>query len=188
LSPSRSAAPPRYQAYYCEENVWHLAGEVSGARWALVISNPERAVALWRQRAGRPPDGFVVWDYHVALLVQREPGSLGGAGWWVADLDTLAGSPLPLAAWLRETFRPLPAEWERLSPRFRLVDAARYRAEFSSERSHMRRADGTWLQPPPPWPAIDRPGAPSFLRWTVMGETGDDSLSLAELERRFSKP
>lgn len=29
-----------------------------------------------------------------------------------------------------------------------------YVAEFSSDRSHMRTADGDWTKPPPEWPCI----------------------------------
>lgn len=29
-----------------------------------------------------------------------------------------------------------------------------YVAEFSSDRSHMRAADGGWTKPPPEWPCI----------------------------------
>lgn len=170
----------RYQPYYCEENVWLLAGEPAleaAERAVLVVSNRERAVALWGQRAGKPPGGLVVWDYHVVLLA-RPPG----APWLACDLDTRLGFPVPLETWLTETFRPLEARFADLAPRFRLVPGEDYRAQFASDRSHMRRSDGSWQKPPPPWPAIGRAGAPSFLRWTEMRE-GDDSLTLDALLR-----
>jgi protein N-terminal glutamine amidohydrolase len=173
----------RYQPYYCEENVWHLAGESALAGLepaALFISNAERSVALWEQRAGRPADGLVIWDYHVVLLARAEPGD-----WKVWDLDTRLGLPVTVDEWLGRTFRPLPAGLTGYAPRFRIVEGEAYRAEFSSDRAHMRSDDGAWTQPPPPWPPIERPGTSSFLRWTVMAD-GDDSMTMAELRAYLS--
>lgn len=131
----------RYQPFWCEENVWHLAGEPALAarrRKVVFISNAAQQCAVWAQRAGDP----VVWDYHVVLVVDDR----------VFDLDTTLGVDVPLSTWCAVSFRAEapPA----LRPRFRVVDADVYRATFSSDRSHMRDALGHWCAPPPPWPAI----------------------------------
>lgn len=162
--------------YYCEENVWQLCGHerLAGAEArVLFVSNARRGCALWSQRAAKEPGQAVVWDYHVLLVVR------GVGGWRVWDLDSTLGLDLPLAVYLEATFLPLPEQLLRYRPMFRLLPAPSYRAAFSSDRSHMRDAEGGWIHPPPSWPAIVRRDAPSFLRWTTM-EPGDDDV----LDRR----
>lgn len=41
---------------------------------------------------------------------------------------------------------------------FRVIPAEQYLAEFSSDRRHMRRPDGTWIKPPPPYAPIQSNG------------------------------
>ena len=65
---------PKYQASYCEENIWHLANEPSLEkleRFAVIISNAGKCFAMWDQKlaaAGEP----VMWDYHVILVNRGE--------------------------------------------------------------------------------------------------------------------
>ncbi len=138
-------SPPKYCPYYCEENLWHLAVDPrvgKGTRHVLLISNAERRVALWQQRAGAEEHGgLVVWDYHVVLVCE-------GVVW---DLDTTLGAPVPLASYLPETFRGSPP---RFAPMFRVMEADVYRKAFASDRRHMRADDGTFQKPPPSWPLI----------------------------------
>lgn len=35
-----------------------------------------------------------------------------------------------------------------------MIPASEFVKEFASDRRHMRRADGTWIKPPPSYPAI----------------------------------
>jgi hypothetical protein len=146
----------RYHPFYCEENVFHLAREpvFSGRQRAVVfISNPERACAMWHQRAALRPTWPIVWDYHVVLLV--------AGPWEVWDFDTLLGLPVPAADYLRRSFpAALPDEHH---PCFRVVDAEVFADTFASDRSHMRSAGGRYRQPPPPWAPIGRPGTASNL-------------------------
>lgn len=142
----------RYTPFFCEENIWHLASdrrELPGGRLVVLVlgEDPARpAVAVWAQRAaGDAP--CVVWDYHVVLAEQASPGQ----GWEVYDLDTMLGCPVPAAQWIAASF---PVEVPGLAPRFRVLDAADYLRAFSSDRRHMRAADGAELRPFPPWPAI----------------------------------
>jgi hypothetical protein len=137
--------------YWCEENVWHLCADArvqDGAAEVVVVTNADRRVALFHQRASPRPDGLVVWDYHVLLLSQRDDA------WLAWDLDTTLGWPVPASEYLERTFPPeLDSTWQ---PVFRVVARDAYAREFGSDRSHMRGPDGTWLQPPPSWPAIGR--------------------------------
>jgi hypothetical protein len=145
----------RYQPFYCEENVFHLAREpvLAGRRRAVVfISNPERACAVWHQRAALRSTWPILWDYHVVLLVD--------APWEVWDLDTLLGLPVPAADYLRGSFRPILPQHR---PRFRVVDAELFVETFASDRSHMRSPGGRYKQQPPPWPPIGTLGATSNL-------------------------
>lgn len=41
---------------------------------------------------------------------------------------------------------------------FRVIPAEQFLAEFSSDRRHMRRTDGTWIKQPPPYPPIQSNG------------------------------
>ena len=142
--------PILYQPFWCEENIWHLAvhpAPGTGERLVLVITGAGTEVACWNQRAGSPGQP-VLWDYHVILAV-RSPV------WRIWDLDTSLGSPLPAQTWLHGTF-PRPAQVRRTNqPRFAVFTASAWLAGFASDRSHMRRSDGGWQQPPPPWPPID---------------------------------
>lgn len=143
---------PLYAARYCEENIWHLGHRVADRRaYAVFVSNPDRSVALWCQRASPRPDGLVVWDYHVVLAVDDQ----------VWDLDCTLGLELPRERWIDATFphneRVPERVPERLRPQLRVLPLTQYHARFSSDRSHMRGADGAWLAPPPPWPAIRPP-------------------------------
>ncbi len=60
--------------------------------------------------------------------------------------------------WLHATF-PAPEQVRApYQPRFAVFAAQDWIAGFGSDRAHMRRADGGWQQPPPPWPAISGAG------------------------------
>jgi protein N-terminal glutamine amidohydrolase len=163
-----------YQAYYCEENVWRLLARPSlaeAATWAVIVSNAARKVVLMRQRSGRPVDGLVHWDYHVfAVMADPVMGRLA------LDLDSDLPFPCPLARYLRDTF---PAGVQRgFEPRFRVVKGEEYVAGLVSDRSHMRRPDGSWIAPPPPWPA---PGSGSgypgvLMDWLDVGRRNPGAL------------
>ncbi len=149
----------RYQPFYCEENVYHLAREpllADRPRAVVFVSNAARSCAVWHQRAAARAGWPVLWDYHVVLLA--------GAPWEVWDLDTTLELPAPAAHYLRRTFREgVPAE---LAPRFRVIDADVFTAAFASDRSHMRLAGGRYRKPPPPWPPLGAPGAePNLMRF-----------------------
>jgi hypothetical protein len=139
-----------YQSHYCEENVWQLAAHpaLAGRRaWAVFISNPARACALWSQHLAAPGEP-VLWDYHVVLAAERTRAAVE-----VFDLDTTLPFPVSLQDYLAGTFPFAPRVPAEVAPRFRVIAAPRFREVFASDRSHMRDARGTYQQPPPPWPA-----------------------------------
>jgi hypothetical protein len=135
---------------------------------------------MWNQRAAGRPGRAMVWDYHVVVLA-RDP-------WEIWDLDTFLGCPVPAADYLRGSFHPaVPPEYH---PRFRLVDAEPFAASFASDRSHMRRRDGRYKKPPPPWPPIGAPERESNLMRFVdveapfLGEVLDLDELLARIGAR----
>jgi hypothetical protein len=162
-----------YAPFFCEENVFRLladgplarAGDPASdgtfdARGAdppadavevVFISNAAGEVACWEQRAAPVRDRPIAWDYHVVAAVWRE------AACDVWDLDSHLGCPVPAATWLARTFREPPLVRSRFWPLFRVAPRALFLAEFATDRSHMRAANGRWRRPPPPWPP---PGAP----------------------------
>lgn len=137
-------APPEYQPFYCEENVWRACRGEAGSK-VLFLTNRRRAVLMRHQRAV-PPGEPVWWDYHVVRVRPGPPAA-------IVDLDTRLvppGAALPASEWLARSLpsRDLPPG---LEPLFRLVDAADYSRRLWSDRSHMRAGSRGWLAPPPPW-------------------------------------
>lgn len=165
----------RYQPYYCEENAWWLCQTPAlGAthREVLFVSNPERAVSLWEQRAV-PPGEPVVWDYHVVVLS-------AGQTW---DLDTRLALPCATATYLQATFRRPPLGQ---APVFRVLPGELYVRHLATDRRHMRRGSA-WLQPPPEWAPPQAPGEPPNLqRFIDMQDPWlGERLSLAEMQARY---
>jgi protein N-terminal glutamine amidohydrolase len=132
----------RHHPMYCEENIWHLCQDQAIDR-VVFITNAARRVALWHQRAA-PPDQPIVWDYHVIATA--------GAG--VYDLDSRLSCPVGPHEYLAATFATVGIQPPQYDPRFAVVEAEAYVRQLRSDRRHMRRADGSWQAPPPPWPAI----------------------------------
>uniref|UniRef100_A0A336MTL6 Protein N-terminal glutamine amidohydrolase n=1 Tax=Culicoides sonorensis TaxID=179676 RepID=A0A336MTL6_CULSO len=139
-----------------EENVWKLCELVKKTHprelskcYAVFVSNDRRTVPLWRQKAGRDEDKLVIWDYHVFFMHNPSPHRC-----LVFDLDTTLPFPTYFHKYVTETFRSdhaVPPEHRRF---FRVIPAETYLEEFSSDRRHMRRPDGSWIKPPPSYPPI----------------------------------
>lgn len=47
---------------------------------------------------------------------------------------------------------------------FRVIPANEFLKEFASDRRHMKRPDGTWIKPPPNYPAISTTGQYNILK------------------------
>ena len=92
------------------------------------------------------------------------------------DLDSDLPFPCALGGYLAETF---PAGVQRaFAPRFRLIGGDDYADNLVSDRSHMRRPDGSWMAPPPSWPA---PGSESgkpgnLMEWVDMRRRSPGAL------------
>ena len=179
---SLDAADFEYAACYCEENVWRLLARKELADWntsAVAVFGRRQSVAVYRQKKGRPGDGLVLWDYHVFALARSVAGS------FVLDFDT----SLPFMTGAREYVEAAFPQGEgsasadpRFAPLFRVMPGRDYLSRLSSDRSHMRRPDGSWLASPPPW---DPPAGAAGESWTLAairapGEAGPGVLLDAE--------
>ncbi len=179
-----------YAAFYCEENVWRLAGHPALEQrvcHVVFISNPSRTCALWHQRAGTRDGDPVIWDYHVILAAER----LSEPAHEILDLDSAAGFPLAAEEYLAATFPRITRLPINFQPLFRIIDAVEFRRSFASDRSHMcRRTEGglSWIQPPPPWPAIQTRDQTMNLDTFVQmdGEGPGTVVDLPGFRRRFA--
>lgn len=174
---------PPYQPFYCEENIWLLAQDPRcgpGERLVALITGTQGHVAMWHQRPAVAAGEPLLWDYHVVLLVA------GTACWQVWDFECDLGMPVGAARWLTSCFPFQDRVPSRYQPRFRVLPAGQYIATLRSDRSHMRRDDGTYAKPPPSW---SPPGGGSDsnlvhfvdLEQTFVGEV----LDLSGLRRRL---
>jgi len=171
----------RYWPRYCEENVWHWCEALAGTgrdALVLVVASPSGRVAVFRQRAARPPGGAVAWDYHVLLLL----GS--GAGWLAVDPDSTLPCPCAAGRYLDESFPDLPERLSAYRPRFRVIDAATYREALASDRRHMRDGRGGFFSDPPPWPPVGR-GHNLHRLVDVRAQWIGDILDIAGLRARL---
>ena len=151
-----------YCAFFCEENIWQLAGELESdvdAAEVWMITNADGTVATWAQRAASSPDKPIIWDYHVVLATRSD------AGWSVWDFDHAGPFTQSASAWLQASF-PVDTETD-LAPRFRCIEASDYRRDFSSDRSHMHAPgrEDLWMAPPPPWPPIGESRPSVLMDW-----------------------
>ncbi|KAB2013087.1 hypothetical protein E1A91_D09G138500v1 [Gossypium mustelinum] len=127
--------------FYCEENVYFLckklcSSEIADAQgsdlFVVFISNDNKQIPLWHQKASHRADGVILWDYHV-ICVQRKKD---GGTHLVWDLDSSLPFPCPLATYVSETIRPS----------FQLF------SEF--QRRHMKDSEGNFTAQPPPYEPI----------------------------------
>ena len=75
----------------------------------------------------------------------------------VFDLDSDLPFPTYFHKYVTETFRTdaiLNPEYHRF---FRVIPASLFLQTFASDRRHMKKPDGSWMKPPPPYPCIMPP-------------------------------
>ncbi len=147
--------------FYCEENIWHLVQEAcfQGQEAQIAIISGEGDYRrLWHQSQAQNAESPVYWDYHVILLVRDKRK-------WVWDLDTTLGLPILADRYFSETFLGPGVDVENCDVTLRLIEADYYVQNFSSDRSHMRDANGEWLAPPPGWPAIMNASKSNLIDW-----------------------
>jgi hypothetical protein len=88
---------------------------------------------------------------------------------------------MDLDSYLDATFRAVPDAW---APRFRLVAAAIYRDTLATDRRHMLRPEGGYVQPPPPWSVIGT--GSNLARFVdVRDAFAGDVVDLAGVRARF---
>ncbi|CAB3364355.1 protein N-terminal glutamine amidohydrolase [Cloeon dipterum] len=187
-----AAAVCPYASCYCEENVWQLCqlvrqqhpSELSRCH-VVFVSNEARMVPLWRQKAGREEEKLVFWDYHVILLYQPDERCV------VYDLDSQLPFPTYFHKYVTETFRTDQILKPAYYRYFRVLPASVYLQTFSSDRSHMRRPDGSWSKPPPSWPLVqtggpDKMNLDSFISMDTRKGCGE-VFSLTEFVKKFYK-
>ncbi len=147
---SRMQITDCYQPYYCEENIWRLAqsGLIDADDASVcIVSNRWKSCAFRHQRAASHPDDILIWDYHVVLI------ETSGKKVRIWDLDSRLGCPVPADSYLARTFSGRELWPQRYRPVFRLIEAREYVDKLSTDRSHMKDADGHYVQPPPQWKA-----------------------------------
>jgi len=148
---------------WCEENIYLLAqsflhNPLIVNDWdvfVVFISNATKTVCLWKQALARAENAFVIWDYHVVLLLRERQGTAA----WLYDWDTTLPKPSSLQNYLTQTFAlDLLPEYRS---QFRIIPGTVYLDNFASSRSHMLRDiqdDETgmliYMSPPPEYPPL----------------------------------
>lgn len=172
-----------YQPYFCEENAWQaLAHNLleMPTQWAVFISNPAKACALWAQAAAPSVGEPVFWDYHVVVMGLDERGVL-----WVYDPDHVPGTTCTLAAWWGATF-PIMAEVRELyHPWCRVVERDAMLARFYSDRGHMLGPDGQWLKPAPSWPLLTEGDVDLSTLMDMTVATMGQVFTASQFEQRY---
>lgn len=187
-----SPADCSYFPCYCEENVWKLCQDVSIRHPSelckcsvVFVSNEKRTVPMWRQRAGKDEEKLVIWDYHVLFLYHPDDRCL------VFDLDSELPFPTYFHKYVTETFRTDQILKPDLFRYFRVVPAPVYLQNFASDRSHMKRPDGTWIKPPPDYNCIKSATSSNNLEDFInMDSTKGygEVVNLVEFVGKFYKP
>jgi hypothetical protein len=145
---------PAPAPFFCEENVWQLCRHHPGA--AIFISNADRRIVVDAQRAAA--GGTVVWDYHVVFASIAE-GNVD-----VVDVDCTLGV-MSLDAYLALVS-------DEPAPEFLWIDGGDFSARFSSNRAHMRDAEGRPTQTFPRWPAPQPPADGALTLSAILNAAG----------------
>ncbi|KAG2221397.1 hypothetical protein INT45_012648 [Circinella minor] len=116
----------------------------------VFISNPNKAIPIWRQKNGSQPDTPVVWDYHVILYYH----DYDKKEFYIYDFDTELSFPCNANEYIMEALHPELQLNKQFKRYFRMVPGSVYLKEFASDRSHMLKEDGEYMKPPPNYPAI----------------------------------
>ncbi|CAG2120209.1 unnamed protein product, partial [Medioppia subpectinata] len=121
-------------------------------------------IPLWRQKAGdERRDYLCVWDYHsfnhklvVMIYTPKadDSHSTGSHRALVYDMDSTLEFPIDFSTYSGLTFRDETAIRDEYHRRFRVIEAQIYLTTFASNRSHMRRPEGSWIKDPPLYPCI----------------------------------
>ncbi|XP_051202408.1 protein N-terminal glutamine amidohydrolase [Lolium perenne] len=182
--PPLDAAAFTHTPYYCEENVYLLCKELirSGFAdpagtdlYAVFISNAEKKVPLWYQKASPSDDGFVMWDYHVICIQsRRNKGEVLDLVW---DLDSTLPFPCPFLQYVSEAIQALSFADSIYRRLFRVIHGPVFLRSFASDRSHMKDPTGNWIALPPKYePIVAEDGNTNNLNEYIamsMNDVGD---------------
>ncbi|KAL6893584.1 hypothetical protein ACP4OV_007682 [Aristida adscensionis] len=160
-NPPVDASSFTHTPFYCEENVYLLCKELirvgvadpAGTDlYVVFISNEEKKVPLWHQKASYSDYGFIVWDYHVICIQSRR--NKGESLDLVWDMDSDLSFPATFLQYASEAIRLLSFGDSTFRRLFRVIHAPIFLQSFASDRSHMKDDKGNWIQSPPKYEAI----------------------------------
>lgn len=110
-------------------------------------------IPLWQQETGDPnQDYLTIWDYHVIMMCRESSSSFSHP--LVYDLDSRLPFPCSFPRYWDQGIRSDSLICPEFVRNFRMVHAEEYLNVFASDRSHMRRPDGSWIKSPPQYPCI----------------------------------
>ncbi|KAF7992927.1 hypothetical protein HCN44_005708 [Aphidius gifuensis] len=182
------AADCVYTSCYCEENVWKLCQDVATKNqselpfcYVTFISNDNRSVPLLRQRDGKDENKVIFWDYHVIFIYAPDERAV------VYDLDSDLPFPTYFWKYANETFRTDEVLHPKLHGRFRVIPALTYLQNFSSDRGHMKRQDGSWIKTPPNYPPISTSTCKDNLDSFINMEPGTGFGTVLSLKQFVNK-
>ncbi|PID45820.1 MAG: hypothetical protein CSB47_06855 [Proteobacteria bacterium] len=134
----------KYQAFYCEENIWQLCQQPQyrGGQVIFIASDGDY-FPMYFQKTGQGKDKLIFWDYHVVLLHQG----------MILDFSSELGFSTPLKYYLDLSFIDEDLLEPSLVPKFRILSDTEYVTFFQSDRRHMM-SDSGWSATPPDWPLI----------------------------------
>ncbi|KZV36354.1 protein N-terminal glutamine amidohydrolase [Dorcoceras hygrometricum] len=160
ISPPGTVSVFPHTPCYCEENVYFLSKKLcedgiatsdGSDLFVIFISNEQKQIPLWHQKASHRADGVILWDYHVICVQKRKESNLPHLVW---DLDSNLPCPSPLDKYVAETIRPSFQLFSQFQRIFRIVHAPLFLRYFASDRRHMKDSAGNWVSPPPSYEAI----------------------------------
>ena len=174
---------------YCEENVYRLVARklaqpgsersstAGGSYYVVFVSSRSQCVPMYRQLASTMPTSVCLWDYHVIVVHVADNGPL------ILDMDSRLPYPCTLEMYVRCTF---PEEVPLIyAPLFRVVRAEVYLKHFSSDRSHMRKEDGTWMAAPPAYACIHAGTSTNLDQYRNMEWRESDQVDEHSLQTQF---
>ncbi|RNA36912.1 N-terminal glutamine amidohydrolase [Brachionus plicatilis] len=144
----------RSSTYLNEENIWKFSKFLLDKNdqsdlYAVFISNKNRMVPIWCQKAANDIKNPVIWDYHV-IAIQRSIDKTN-----VYDFDTVLNFPESFESYVKKSFPlivNLNPKYERL---YRVIPAKYYVENFASDRSHMiDKNTGKFIAEPPNYGCI----------------------------------
>lgn len=106
-------------------------------------------------------------------MIERCSSSSGVS--YVYDLDSTLSFPCPFDEYSSCTFRSDEILRVELHRMFRVISASDYLAKFASDRSRMKKEDGSWLKPPPSYSCIrTRSSENNLEQFIVMNKKNGD--------------